>query len=185
MKINWALANNFVLDPTVDIEQLKHCGSFWGSWRTWRACGTDNVVCYDLAKADELIRREFHQACNFYIPNAVYISLDRPDGVKLYEGAFVHDVDNHEEIIALHLSASVSDIVLMLGYDFSEYPKLEDRLQEHRAHNYRSLIRQVIKDNPMIQWVAVDHPGEFRKDLLDLENLTQDTLENVIGMLDN
>ena len=185
MKINWAVADNFVLDPTVDLEQLKKCGSFWGSWRTWRACATDNVICHDMFKADELIKRRFNHSCNFYIPNAVYTSLDRPDRVNLYEGTFVHDLERHEEIVALHLTASISDIVLLLGYDLAEKPKLADRLQEHRAQNYRNLVRQVIKDNPMVQWVAVDHTEEFRKDLLNLENLTQDSLENVIGMLTN
>jgi hypothetical protein len=136
-----------------------------------------------LTKADELIKRAFHAVCNFYIPNSIYVDLKRPQGVKLYEGTFIHDVDNQEEIIALHLTAGLSDIVLLLGFDFSEHPKLSDKLEEHRAHNYRSLIKQAIKDNPTVQWVAIDHPGEFRKDLLELENLTKDTLNNVISML--
>lgn len=185
MRINWVVANNFVLDPTIDLEQLKTFGSFWGSWRTWRSCGTDNVICHDMSKADDLIRRQFHVACNFYISNDTYVSLDRPTGVKLYEGTFLHDLDNHEEIVAMHLTASVSDIVLLLGFDFSEHPKLPDRLQEHRIVNYRNLTKQAIKSNPTVQWVAVDHALKFRKDLLALENLTQDTLETVIGVLAN
>ncbi len=185
MNTNWVVADGYVLDPTVDLTQLKNFGSFWGSWKTWRACGTDNVVCHNMSKADELIKRNFHLNCNFYIANSVYASLDRPQGVRLYEGNFVHDLDRQEDIIALHLAASVSDIVLLLGFDFTEQPKLADRLQEHRAHNYRSLIKQAIKDNGAVQWVAVDHTGEFRKDMLELENFTVDSLENVIELLSN
>jgi hypothetical protein len=123
--------------------------------------------------------------CNFYVPNSIYVDLKRPQGVKLYEGTFVHDVNNQEEIVSLHLTAGLSDIVLLLGFDFSEQPKLSDKLEEHRAHNYRSLVKQAIKDNPTVQWVAVDHQLDFRKDLLELENLTKDTMDNVIGMLAN
>lgn len=183
MNINWVLANSYIPDPTINLDQLKSCGAFWGGWQTWRASGTDNVICHDHAKASDLIKRAFHAVCNFYIPNSLYVSLDRPAGVRLYEGEFVHDLDDHEEIIALHLVAGVSDIVLLLGYDLSEPEKLADRLQEHRATNHRNLLRQAIQDNPTVQWVAVDHEKEFRKDLQDFANLTRDSLDNVIGML--
>ena len=183
MNINWVLANSYIPDPTINLDQLKSCGAFWGSWQTLRACGTDNVICHDMSKASELIQRAFHAVCNFYIPNSIYASLDRPVGVKLYEGAFVHDLDNQEEIVALHLTAGISDIVLLLGYDLSEPEKLADRLQEHRALNYRNLFRQAIQNNPNVQWVVIDHVKEFRKDLQNLNNLTKDTLTNVIDML--
>jgi hypothetical protein len=183
MNVNWVIANSYIPDPTVDLGQLKSCGAFWGGWQTWRACGTDNVICHDMSKASGLVRRAFHAVCNFYIPNSVYTSLDRPTGVLLYEGSFVHDLDNHEEIVALHLTAPVSDIVLLLGYDLSEPEKPADKLQAHRANNHRNLVRQALKDYPATQWVAVDHAKEFRKDLASLENLTQDSLANVIGML--
>jgi len=174
-----------VLDPTVDINKIKEIGSLWGSWRSWRACQIDNVICHDMKKADELIKRAFHAVCNFYIPNSIFVKLNDPKGVKVYEGDFVHDVDHQEEIVAMHLSAINSDIVLLIGFDFSEQTPDPDRLQEHRIQNYHGLTKQAIKSNPQVQWVAVDHPGAFRKDLLELDNLTQDTLENVIGMLTN
>jgi hypothetical protein len=185
MKISWILSNSLVLDPTVDIDQLKNIGAFWGSWRTWRSCQTDNVICHDMAKANELIKRAFHAVCNFYIPNSIYASLDRPTGVKLYEGDFIHDVDRHEEIVAMHLVASASEIVLMMGFDFSEPVKNLDKLVEHRETNYRNLTKQAMIDNPNTQWVMVDHPAEFRKDLQKVANLSRDSLENVIGMLAN
>jgi hypothetical protein len=123
MKISWVLSDRVELDPTVDIDKLKNIGAFWGSWRTWRAYQTDNVLCNDFNKADELLKRAFHAVCNLYIPNTHYATLNRPTGVKLYEGKFLHDVDHQEEIVALHLAASVTDIVLLLGFDFSEQEK--------------------------------------------------------------
>jgi hypothetical protein len=35
-------------------------------------------------------------------------------------------------------------------------------------------------DNPQIQWVAIDHFEEFRKDLKNLPNLGKDTLKNIL-----
>jgi hypothetical protein len=180
MNINLVLSNKAVIDPIVDLVKLKELGSFWGGWRTWRSCQTDNVVCHDLQKAKELIDRNFHATCNFYIPNSAYISLDRPAGVKLYEGTFIHDIEDHEDIVAMHLATTTADIVLLVGFDFGEPVKFQDRLTEHRAHNYRNLTRQVIADNPKTQWVVLDHPEEFRKDLQDLPNLGRDTLLNIL-----
>jgi hypothetical protein len=183
MNILWVLSDLAVIDPTQDVAALKQIGAFWGSWRTWRAYKTDNVICHDQFKAAELIKRNFQSNCNFYIPNLVYTSLDRPDGVKLYEGAFVHDVDRQEEIVALHLAATQADIVLLLGFDFTEPVKLENRLLEHRAQYYRLLANQVIKDNSQTQWVLVDHPGKVMQNWNTLDNLTCDTLLNVLTIL--
>jgi hypothetical protein len=180
MNINWVLSDNLVLDPMVTVDQLKELGSFWGSWRTWRSYQTDNVVCHAMSKAQELIHRKFHQHCNFYIPNSLYVDLDRPQGVRLYEGNFVHDIDNQEEIVSMHLAAGLCDIVLLLGFDFQKKPKNSDRLLEHRAHAYRELVYQVIKNNPTVQWVIIDHPGELREEMSLLENITLDSLSNIL-----
>lgn len=180
MNINFVLSNTASIDPTIDIKSLKELGSLWGGWRTWRSCQTDNVICHDLAKAKELLDRRFQDICNFYIPNSSYIALERPQGVKLYEGSFAHDLDNHEDIVAMHLAASTSDVVLLLGFDFTEPIRLEDKLSEHRANNYRNLVRQAMISNDKVQWVVLDHPAEFRKDLQNLANLGKDTLINIL-----
>jgi len=180
MNINWLIGDSTNLDPTVDLLKLKKIGSFWGSWRTWRGYQTDNVICHDVAKAQELIDRQFYQKCNFYISNSAYQTLGRPENVKLYEGDFIHDIKNHEEIVGMHLVASVSDVVLLLGFDFTEKNALPDKLEQHRAINYRNLVNEAIKNNPSVQWVIVEHPAEIRKDLLELSNLGTDTLSNII-----
>ena len=182
MNISWVIANGAILDPLVAPGDLKNVGSFWGGWQTWRQFQTDNVICYDLAKAKELITRKFHHTCNLFVPNSIFADLERPTGVQVYEGEFIHDVDQKEEIVAMHLVSGVSDIVLLFGFEFAEQPILQDKLLEHRAQNYRSLTKQVIIANSQTQWVVIDHDKEFRKDLLPLQNLTKDTLKNVIGM---
>lgn len=183
MNINWVLADNFVLDPIIDIKEVKEIGPLWGSWKTWRGCQTDNVICHNLKKTGDLLQRDFQYNCNFYIPNESWITLDRPEGVKLYEGSFI-DEYQPEEIIAMHLAASQSDIVLLLGFDLSEKFKNPNKLLEHRAHVYRTLVKHCIEDNPEVQWVLVDHSEPVMKFLSKLENLTIDTMENCLGLKD-
>lgn len=185
MNINWVLADSTTLSPEVDIKQLKNIGSLWGGWRTWRDCQTDNVVCNNMVKADELLKRRFQDLCNFYIPNSIYQTLNRPNNIKLYEGSFVHDVDHQEEIVSMHLAAGSSDIVLLLGFDWAEPSINSDKLLEHRARNYRGMTRRAIADNSHVQWVLVDHPGPIMKDLVDLPNLSTDTMDNVLTFLDS
>lgn len=182
MNISWVLADLATPDPTLDIEELKRIGPIWGSWRTWRAFQTDNVLCHDQQKAFELISRNFQTNCNFYIPNTVYISLDRPSGVNLYEGAFVHDVDHQEEIVAIHLAATTSDIVLLYGFDLTELQTNPDRLLAHRAHHHRNHIRQAVKDYNQIQWVIVDHVSDLDPNLANLDNVVTDSLQNVLAL---
>lgn len=182
MNISWVLADSATADPAVDIAELKQLGAFWGSWRTWRAWQTDNVICHDQSKADELIKRNFQNNCNFYMPNSVYTSLNSPDNVRLYEGAFVHDVERQEEIVAVHLAATTSDIVLLFGFDLTELEPNPDRLLSHKAHHHRNHIRQAIKDFDQVQWVVVDHTGELDPNLVNLNNISTDSLQAVLAL---
>lgn len=185
MNVSWVFADSLVLDPLIDLQKIKEIGSSWGSWKTWRGCQTDNVICHDLTKAQELIRRNFHKNCNFYIPNNFFVTLDRPDGVKLYEGNFNDDTDQPDEIIGMHFAASVSDIVLLLGFDLTEKAKNPDKLKEHQAHVYRTLVKHAIEDNPTVQWVLVDHPDDVMKLLSKLDNLVKDSMETALSLLDS
>jgi hypothetical protein len=182
MNISWVLADSAEADPTVNVVDLKRLGSFWGSWRTWRAWQTDNVICHDQSKAAELIKRNFQTNCNFYITNYVYTSLDLPEGVRLYEGDFVHDVERQEEIVAIHLAATTSDIVLLFGFDLAELVPNVDRLTAHRAQHHRNHIRQAIKDFNQIQWVVVDHTGDLDPNLANLDNVVTDNLQTVLTL---
>lgn len=183
MNVSWVLSDTFVLDPVLDIKEIKEIGPLWGSWRTWRGCGTDNVICHNLSKAQELIKRSFQSTCNFYIPNDAWITLDRPDGVQLYEGKFL-DEFQPEEIVSMHLAASQSDIILLLGFDLTEKTKNPDKLLEHRAHVYRTLVKHCIENNPEVQWVLVDHAGDIMKFMSKIPNLTKDTMEMALSLRD-
>ena len=183
MNISWVVADNTVLDHDIDIEQLKHIGSIWGGYQTWRACGTDNAICSDVGRARDLLQREFQKRCNFYVPEDAYVDLERPAGVKLFGGKFTFEIDRPDELIAMNLAASQNDIILLLGFDWQPKPKRADRLEEHRAQNYRTGIAHAIKDNPETQWVLVNHAETLMDEVKGLDNLTIDTLSNVLSML--
>lgn len=183
MKISWVFDESTWIDHNVRIEDLKNIGSFWGSWKTWRNCQTDNVICSDLSEARNLLNRKFNQACNFYIPDEFYVDLNRPENVRLFGGKFNFEIQSPDDIIAMHLASSQSDIVLLLGFDWIPKEKSVDKLQEHREKNYRNAVADAIKTTPEVQWVLIDHPETLMSEVSNLENLTIDTLPNVIKML--
>ena len=183
MRINWVVADATVFAPDVDVNTLKDIAAIWGGWRTWRGCSTDNVVCDDAGKARELLKRKMNEMCNMYVPSAIYPELDRPKGVKLYEGRFTFEIDNKDELISLHLVSGQSDVVLLLGFDWTEKMVSTDSLIAHRAKNYQRFIKDTIGGTPDVQWVLVDHEGPVMPELSSFDNLTIDTLENVIELL--
>lgn len=187
MNVNWVIAAGY--DPGVgeDVSWMKDIGPVWGSWQTWRACGTDNVICHDANKAQELLKRAFQAVCNFYIPHDSFTMLNRPRGVQLYQGDYQDHVLGLEDIISLHLATPNSDIVLMVGFDLTKPEPMEDRYEAHRIRNRLGLIRHLMIDNPEVQWVLVDHPGEPDEAFAALPNVMRDRLENVrtlMGTLD-
>lgn len=182
MKISWVVAADYRLDPVQDIEQIKSVGPIWGSWLTWRSCNTDNVICHQQQKSRELLDRAFQAVCNFHVPRSLYEPLGRPVGVRFYDGSFDQEVDHIEDIVAMHLSAASSDIVLMLGFDFVMPETVTDRFEQHKLINRHGLIRSVISGRPQVQWVAV-HTHDLDKSYQTLPNLTCDTMPNVLKLL--
>jgi hypothetical protein len=180
LRLAWVVADAAVHSPYVDFARLKDLGSVWGSWRTWRICGTDNVVCHDRGEASSLITRGFQRQCNFYIPESNFQSLDRPVGVRLYKGDFVHEVPNQNEIVTLHLAASQNDIILLLGFDLREQTDITDKMARHRWVNYKNLIKALITENDQRQWILIDHAGPADPDFKALSNLTYDQIDNIL-----
>lgn len=181
MNISWVLADTAQLDPAHDLEQMKRLGALWGSWRTWRAFQTDNVVCHDQLKAAELVQRDFQTRCNFYLSERIHAALDRPDGVRLYGGEFLHDVIRPEELVGLHLAATTSDIVLLLGWDLSDLRPNDDRLATHQAQHHRNMVHQALKTYDKVQWVVVDHPESLAEKLAQLDNVMTDSMDSVLN----
>jgi len=182
VKISWVVAADHSLDPTINVEQIKSVGPVWGSWRTWRGCGTDNVICHEQQKGRELLDRAFQAVCNFYIPRNLYEALARPVGVRLYDGDYDGELDNVEDIVALHLAGAGSDIVLLVGFVWTLPEDVTDRFQRHKIMNRHGLIRSAISNMPNTQWVAIDCDN-MDKSYRNLTNLTCDTMQNALKLL--
>jgi hypothetical protein len=184
MNINWVIADGYQVDPTIDLNILKNIGSIWGSWRTWRSCGTDNVICHNVTKAQELVQRDFQSNCNFFVPEENFRSIGRPPGVQFYGGEFNEETTSIDDIIALHLASSNSEILLLLGFNFQKISTdITDKFELHKIKNYYGLTRSLIASKPELQFVLLDHAVEPDKSFKDLTNLTCDTLENVLQLL--
>jgi len=181
VRVSWIIADNFD-DPAVDPNTLTEIGSTWGSWRTWRIWNTDNVLCYDKAKAKDLVTRAFQAVCNLYLPKNAYADLGRPVGVQLFDGEFPAEFDGVEEVIAMHLLADKNDLVLLLGYNLSE-PDTNDAFERHKRENYLAAFMSAIKMYPETQWVVLNHDAELITNLQELENITCDSYENVLQLL--
>jgi hypothetical protein len=183
MRINWVFSEGYQLDPTIEIEMIKTVGPSWGSWRTWRACGTDNVICHDVTKARELLQRAFHAVCNFYLPAKNFADLGRPAHVQLYDGDYNQEVISIEDIISVHLAASQSDLVLLAGFNLSKPEVPADRFQRHRVANYHGLLRSAMASNVQTQWVVLDHAQDLDESYAKLSNLTCDSMQNALQLL--
>lgn len=180
MRVCWIISEEFA-STHITPEQLKDIAPSWGSWRTWRAWSTDNVICHDATKAQELIQRAFHSVCNFYTANKNYAQLGRPAKVQLYEGDFPGTLDRPEEIIAMHLVAEQNDLVLLLGFDLSD-KTFDDKYETHKQQNYFNAFRATVNTYPQTQWILIDHPGSVTKKIT-LPNLTKDSFDSVMQLL--
>ena len=183
MNISWVVAESYQFDPTVDVDSLKHIGPIWGSWKTWRGCSTDNVICHNRSKAQELIKRKLQEGCNFYIPEKNFQAIQRPTNVKIYKGEFEQETDTLEDIIALHLCVPTSDIILMAGFDLSPIVDPGDRYELHKIKNYHGMLHSLISSCSDKQFVLVNYQLELAKSYRALTNLTCDTMENVLQLL--
>jgi hypothetical protein len=178
MNIAWLFAENTLLPPATDIQAIKDAAPVWGSWRTQRGYQTDNVICWQHDQAVQLVAQGYPAICNLFIHQTVYDELNQPEGVQVFGGEFVHEVDSRDDIVGMHLVSNSSDIVLMIGFDFTE-PKLPTQSKT----NYLGLAAQVMQDNPKRQWVLVDHPPELAKPFDKLKNITCDKMKNVLQLL--
>lgn len=184
MKVAWCFASGCTIDPTIDIEQVQKIGTTWGSWKTWRSCDTENVVCYDFKKAGELNKRALQAVTNLYMPQDFYSRLNRPSGIKYFEGTYLEELDEIEDIISIHLAAaSKVSIVLLLGYSW-EIPQNIDPVETHKIKNYYGMLRSAIANNPQIQFVAVEvQENQVDSAYTQLENFTCDSMQTVLQLL--
>lgn len=184
MNISLIYAADFKPPEFFSKDQAKNIGPTWGSYKSWRHCDTDNVICNDAGKARELCQRAMHAVCNLYLPQKLFVTLDRHPGIKWYQGTFDDAVIDIEDIISMHLVAVHSDLVLCLGFDLSNPDVSLDQKTTHSMKNRLGLIRSCINQNSKTQWVFVDHNESFHSIFHNMANIDRDSLKNVLKLLD-
>ena len=177
LKISAVVDNNYISDLKV-----KDKVPVWGSVATWYHWKTDNVVSNRYSEAVGLLKRNFQQQCNLYIPQQLFADLQRPAGVRLFNGTDLDDIDQAEQIIAMHLIGNNNDIVLLLGFDLSDQ-NIADKYQNHLRKKYLNQFVVAVNAYPETQWVCVDHGPKIPKHLRELANLTFDSAKNIQGIL--
>ena len=183
MRVNTIFSADYVPQSAESIQQLQDLAPSWGSWKSWQSCNTHNVICHEINHARALLKRNIQSSCNFYIPQKLFQPLNRPNGVHFYQGDFLEDMANLEDVIAMHLVSIQSDLVLLFGFDISNPGVIDDRLQQHRVKNRLGLIRHAIAVNSGVQWVLVDHEKQPDQSYQSLSNLTCDKMSNVLQLL--
>jgi len=183
LRTNWIFGSHWVPDSKLDLDAVKQIAPSWGSWRSWRACRTDNVICHDPAEAKKLLARAFQAVCNFYLPRSQFQELNRPVGVRLYDGDYREEATDIDDIIAMHLVVKQSDLVLIAGINLASPVIPADPMDQHRLRNRFGLIRSIIANNPKVQWVLVDHVEYPDPAFLNLPNLTRDNMKSVLKLL--
>lgn len=183
MRVSWVFFAGHRPDPNIDINVLKDIGSTWGSWKTWQYCRTDNTICHDVKQCQQLVAKDFHKTSNFYVPKKLLPDLTSAQvRVCAYDGEFAKPVTDIEDVIAMHLAAAASDLVLLAGADFGT-PQISDEKQRQDLTDRHGLLRGVITGNPKVQWVAIDHVRVLDTAYQNLSNLTSDKISSVLQLL--
>jgi len=183
MKVCWIISEDIptgVLDPSV----IKETAISWGSWKTWKEYRPDNCICSVTADAKNLIQRAFHAVCTLHIMQESYTKVGSPLGVKLFNGQFKNEaIVNKDDIVAMNLAVPQFDIVLMAGFNFSPILNTDDEAERVLREEYYFNVREIIKTNPMTQFVLVDYTHELASWARELDNVTLDTIESVKSLL--
>ena len=183
MRINLVYASAYQKPEKLTIDSIKDVAPTWGSWKTWRAYETDNVICHDLGHARELLQRSIQTTCNLYLPEKFYAKLSRPDRINFYSGDFVDDAQDIEDVVAMHLVRDSSDLVLLMGFDLANQAPVADPLLGRRIKHRLGLIRSCVANSESVQWVLIDHNKDLDRAFQGLPNLTCDSFQNMLQLL--
>ena len=183
LRTNWVVSNNPPVNTLAHIKSLCPRSHIWGGWSSWHQFMTDNVICHDHPSAATLVDKKFHRQCNLFFPATFKLDFGTLPNVTYYGGEFAHEIDNREEVVALHLAGANSDIVLLHGFDWRGTSDYADDFDRYKKHCYKSLVTEALKSMPMVQWVLVNHTEMPFEELSGMDNVCCDSLDAVKALL--
>lgn len=104
--------------------------------------------------------------------------------VRVFQATPYPNIADVDDIIALHLAAANSDIVLMLGFDLCLNTGVIDAKAAKAMQEYHGLLRSLIVNSPETQFVAIDQPQILSSSYQGIANLTCDTLQAVLTLME-
>jgi hypothetical protein len=183
MKIGWALSEQ-IGKKVVEIGTLQDVAPTWGSCSIYNDYSVDNVICNDIKQAERLIQHNVQDSVNFYMPQEDCSTLGNPANIKTFQGAFDDpNINFKDDIVTLNVVTAMYDIILLLGFKFTKPKAKAEQLDKHKQLAYLHNIKTIIKDNEDKQFVLVNFKGKLSKDFDSIENLSRDSLANVLELI--
>lgn len=108
----------------------------------------------------------------------------QPTVVRVFQATPYPNIVDVDDIIAMHLAAAHSDIVLMLGFDLCLNTGPIDAKTAKTLQEYHGLLRSLIVNTPETQFVAIDLPQILSPPYQGIANLTCDTLQAVLTLME-
>ena len=182
MKIGWALSEQ-IGKKVAKIGTLQDVAPTWGSCSIYNNYSIDNVICNDIKQAERLIQHNVQDSVNFYMPQEDCSTLGNPPNIKTFQGSFNDtNINFKDDIVTLNVVTATYDIILLLGFKFTKPKAKAEQLEQHKQLAYLHNIKTIIKDNKDKQFVLVNYKGKLSADLDSIENLSRDTLANVLEL---
>jgi hypothetical protein len=111
-------------------------------------------------------------------------TLGNPANIKTFQGAFDDpNINFKDDIVTLNVVTATYDIILLLGFKFTKPKAKAEQLDKHKQLAYLHNIKTIIKDNEDKQFVLVNFKGKLSKDFDSIENLSRDSLANVLELI--
>lgn len=184
MRFNWVLSHNFYTCNDQDWQRIQNCAPTWSALDDQRPLSVQNCVASDASVCLTAIKSEYYRTANLYVPYDFWSAHGRPSVVQVFQTTHYPKIQHLDDIVALHLAAANSDIVLLLGFDFElRVGPVDTRTAKH-LQEYHGLLRSCLVNNPLTQFVAVDHGPDFDTAYKNIANLTCDTLQAVLTLLE-
>jgi len=183
MKIGWALSEQ-IGKKVVEIGTLQDVAPTWGSCSIYNDYSVDNVICNDIKQAERLIQHNVQDSVNFYMQRDDYSTLGNPSNVKTFQGSFDDtNINFKDDIVTLNVVTATYDIILLLGFKFTKPKAKAEQLDKHKQLAYLHNVKTIIKENEDKQFVLVNYKGKLSADFDSIENLSRDSLANVLELV--
>lgn len=182
MKIGWALSEQ-IAKNVINVNELKDVAPTWGSCSIYNNYDVDNIICNNIKDAERLIKHNIQDKVNFYMPQDNFSTLGNPPNIKTFQGSFNDpNINYKDDIVTLNVVTNMYDIILLLGFKFTKPKTKAEQIDKHKQLAYLHNVKTIIKEHKDKQFVLVDYKGKLTKDFNSLENLSRDSLANVLEL---